>query len=107
LNVTHYYDIILISENTVYADHLKKLSVDEEEYKYFDLPSLGSGYGKYESGGKGRGGDRDRESIYVCVCVFVYTQNVQLKTEAAYRIHKPVHKLYINIVYYIREHSTC
>jgi hypothetical protein len=53
LNVTHYYDIIFISECTVYADHLKKLTVDEQEYKYFDLPSLGSGYGKYE---------RERES---------------------------------------------
>jgi len=40
--------MIFISECTVYADHLKKLSVDEQEYKYFDLPSLGSGYGKYE-----------------------------------------------------------
>ena len=57
------------------------------------------------------GGETETERacvcVCVCVCVFVYTQNVQLKTEAAYRIHKPVHKLYINIVYYIREHSTC
>jgi len=35
-----------MAECTVYADHLKKLSVDEQEYKYFDLPSLGSGYDK-------------------------------------------------------------
>jgi len=35
-----------MAECTVYADHLKKLSVDEREYKYFDLPSLGSGYDK-------------------------------------------------------------
>jgi hypothetical protein len=40
--------MIFILECSVYADHLKKLSVDEQEYKYFDLPSLGSGYGKYE-----------------------------------------------------------
>ncbi|GFG33245.1 hypothetical protein Cfor_04554, partial [Coptotermes formosanus] len=35
-----------LSENTVYADHLKKLSVNEKEFKYFDLPSLGSDYDK-------------------------------------------------------------
>jgi hypothetical protein len=82
LDVTHYYDIIFISENTVYTEHVKKLSVNEKEYKYFDLPSLGPGYGKYK-----------------CVCVFVYTQNVQLKAEAAYRIHKPTHRMYANILY--------
>jgi hypothetical protein len=47
LDVTCYYDTIFISENTVYADHLKKLSVNEKEFKYFDLPSLGSDYGEY------------------------------------------------------------
>jgi aconitate hydratase len=35
-----------MADCTVYADHLKKFSVDEREYKYFDLPSLGSGYDK-------------------------------------------------------------
>jgi hypothetical protein len=38
---------MFISENVVYAHHLKKLSVDGNEYSYFDLPSLGPKYGKY------------------------------------------------------------
>jgi hypothetical protein len=38
---------MFISENVVYTHHLKKLSVDGNEYSYFDLPSLGPKYGKY------------------------------------------------------------
>jgi len=81
LNVTHYYNIIFISECTVYADHLKKLSVDEREYKYYDLPSLDSGYGKYER-------DRERERKRVCVCMYLYIHRMsnvthKLLTESA------------------------
>jgi 3'-phosphoadenosine 5'-phosphosulfate sulfotransferase (PAPS reductase)/FAD synthetase len=48
MKVVHDLHIIFVSENTVYAGHLKKLSGNEKEYKYFDLPSLGPGYGKYK-----------------------------------------------------------
>jgi hypothetical protein len=78
--------------------------VDEQEYKYFDLPSLGSGYGKYEWERESEGGgERDRQRV----CVFVCAQNVQLNAQAAYRIHKAPQTVYFNILYYITEHSTC
>ncbi|PNF23509.1 hypothetical protein B7P43_G05582 [Cryptotermes secundus] len=35
-----------MAENVVYTHHLKKLSVDGNEYSYFDLPSLGPKYDK-------------------------------------------------------------
>jgi len=46
-----------ISESTAYTRHLKTLSVDGKEYRYFDLPSLGPNFGKY---------------ICVCVCVYFF-----------------------------------